>query len=456
MYRQILGFATLGLLLHSHVLFAADWPQWRGPNRDELSGETGLISSLPKAGPKLNWTFKKAGVGYGSPSVVGKVLYLQGSNDPDEGTIEFVQAIDTETGKLIWEQPFSDNKSGKILQGWGSGPRGTPTVNGDFVYVLGIRGDLACLAKKDGSKVWSVNLVKDFKGQIPAWGYSESVLIDPDTNNLICTPGNAGGMVALKKTDGSKVWQCTEIGDDAGYSSIMISNAAGSKHYVQQTMKGAIGVSTEGKLLWKYAGPGYRTAVIPTPVLSGDYVFLTSGYGAGCSLLKISKQDAGLKADKVYTNKAMINHHGGVVRVGEYIYGYCDKNGWECLDFMKLTDDDEKPLWRLKGPEKAKGKGKEPAKAGENAGSEKPLDKGSVTFADGKLFCYGEGKGTLAMVQATPDGWKELGRFELPEATKFPRKSGKVWAHPVVANGKLYLRDLELLFQFDLKDPAAK
>lgn len=405
----------------------SDWAQWRGPNRDGVSTEKGLLTKWPEGGPKLAWKLDFAGVGYGSPSVSNGKVILLGSEDAENGTKEFALCVNLSDGKKVWQTPL-DTTEGKYLFQWGAGPRSSPTIEGDFAYVLGAKGDLLCLNVADGKKVWGKNLVTDFGGRVPQWGYSESVLLDGD--KLICTPGGEkGAIIALAKKDGALLWRSEDLKDGAGYSSIVTTEVAGIKMYVQQTMSSVCGVNaSNGKLLWKRADLQYRIAVIPTPIVFEDLVFVTAGYGSGCNLIKLSKDGDGIKAEKVYANKSIVNHHGGVVRIGGHIYGHSDVGGWVCLEFSKVsTADGPEPLWRNN------------------------FDKGSVTCVDGYLYCYGQSKGICALVKASPDKWDEVSRFEIPEKSKFPRRSGLIWAHPVISNGKLFLRDHEFLFCYDVK-----
>jgi outer membrane protein assembly factor BamB len=403
-----------------------DWPQWRGPNRDGVSKETGLLKTWPTEGPKLLWIFEEGGLGYSSFSVVGNVAYTMGAQDDKNGDKEFVLAIDTTTGKEKWRTEI-----GKYFRNepWGGGPRGTPTIDGDKLYALGARGDLVCLALADGAKVWAKNLVSDFGGGVPGWGYSESVLIDGD--KLIVTPGREkGAILALDKKSGDQVWRCAELTDYAGYSSIIVAEVGGIRHYVQQTMQSLCGVrASDGKLLWRRADLKYAVAVIPTPIFYKDHVFATAGYGAGCTLVKLSPAENGIKAEKIYANKSIVNHHGGVIRVGEYVYGHSDAgNAWMCLEFMRSD--------RADGPEPV---------------SKFKFDKGSSVYADGSLYCFGQSKGEVVKVSPSPDVWKEEGRFTLPKSDTNRSKSGGVWSHPVIADGKLYLRDQNYIFCYDVK-----
>jgi outer membrane protein assembly factor BamB len=400
---------------------ADDWPQWRGPDRTEISREKGLLKSWPSGGPKLLWTYSEAGNGYSGPAVVGDRLYIMGT----EGDSDVVLALDTKNGKKLWSTRFAP----VYEHDRGNGSRGTPTVDGDVLYGLGGQGELVCLAVADGSKRWSVNLKKDLGGQMMSgWGYSESPLVDGD--KLICTPGGRKGtLAALDKKNGKVIWRSADLTDAAGYASPIAVDFGGTRMIIQMTGKGVAGVDArDGKLLWRYTPQStYRTAVVPTPIFHDGHVYVTSGYNAGCDLIKLSGDSAsGFKAEKVYANKNMVNHHGGVVLFEGHVYGYSDSNGWICQDFKT-----GKIVWKA---ERSK------------------LGKGSVTFADGKLYCYSERDGTAVLIDASPKGWQEHGRFKIPKESQMRARRGSVWTHPVVANGKLYLRDQELLYCFDVKE----
>jgi outer membrane protein assembly factor BamB len=434
---SLIRFALLiaGTGMASAAAIAADWPQWRGPNRDDISKDTGLLKTWPKEGPKLLWTYDDAGVGYSSPAVVGDKLFVLGAKDPDNDDKEFLLCLSTKDGKQLWRTDLETGK-GKYANNWGSGPRSTPTVDGDFVYVLGARGDLNCCKTANGEKVWSLNFVKDLGGSIPGWGYCESVLIDGD--RLLCTPGGQDGkkdkapkgtIACLNKKTGAVEWRSTDLTEKAAYASIIIDNF-GVKQYVTMVPSGVVGIrASDGKLLWKSPAGKNGTAVIPTPIVFEQFVFATSGYGSGCGVVELTAdaKDGVTSKDK-FLGKVMQNHHGGVVRVDKFIYGFSDKGGWMCLDFLKLDADHEDPVWKSS-----------------------KLDKGSLTYADGHFYCYGQGKGTCVLLAANPKEWAESGRFEIPKKTQFPRKSGAIWTHPVVANGKLFLRDHELIFCYDIK-----
>jgi len=399
----------------------ADWPQWRGPHRDGKSTETGLV--IPKSGLPLAWTNKDIGIGYGQTAVVGDRLYLVGGSDNKSGSPEALHCLALADGKELWKLDLGTSP-GKFSEGWGGGPRSTPTVVDGHVYALGATGELVC-ATIDGKKIWSKSLVKDFNGNIPQWGYSESPLVDD--GRVVVTPGSGTGMIALDAKTGKTIWACKDFDDGAGYSSIMPMMLGGKKLYIQQTMKSALGVFADsGKLAFKTGEIARRTAVIPTPIVSGDYVFFTAGYGAGSECYLLSLAGDKVNAKKIYTNlKTLQNHHGGVIELGDNVFGHSDSGGWTMLPFKKESPE---ALWQ---------NGK--------------FGKGSVTFADGYFFCYQEKDGEIVVVKATPEKWDEVSRFKIPATSSKRPKSGKVWPHPVVARGKLFLRDFELLHVYDLK-----
>lgn len=388
---------------------AFDWPQWRGPERTDVSKETGLLKSWPEGGPARLWMFEDAGKGYSGFSVVGGKLYTMGSRN---GT-ELLIALDAEKGTELWAAEIGKELGNR----WGDGPRGTPTVDGDRVYALGGQGNLICASVKDGKIAWQKSM-QSLGGKVPGWGYCESVLVDGD--QVVCTPGgDEGAIVALNKMSGEVVWQSKDFKDGAQYASIIAADHGGKRHYIQLTMQSIVGIdAANGSVLWKSDWPG-RTAVIPTPIFHDGHVYVTAGYGVGCKLVKIT----GEGATEVYFNQDMKNHHGGVVLYNGHLYGYSDGPGWICQNFM----------------------------TGETVWRDKSLGKGALTIADGMMYCIDEDRGQVVLAAASPDGWKESGRFTLDPQTKIRSSSGRIWTHPVVSNGKLYLRDQDLIYCYDIK-----
>jgi outer membrane protein assembly factor BamB len=349
---------------------------------------------------------------------VGNVLYILGADDS-----EFATAINTNSGKEIWRTPLGN----KFRNGpWGDGPRSTPTVDGDRLYFIRAEGGLHCLDSNTGKEIWKKDFKKDFKGQLMTnWGYSESPLIDGD--HLVCTPGGSeGSIICLNKSTGETIWRCKELSDKAAYASVIAAEVDGVRQYIQVLHQGIAGVrASDGKLLWYYSRPG-RTATIPTAIYDDHHVYVTAGYGVGCDLIKLTRDGEKFNAEKVYANKNMTNHHGGVVLLNGYVYGFSDGKGWVCQDFKT-------------GEIKWDQKGRAPG-------------KGSVTCVGGYLFCYDEGSGNVHVGEAGPNGWKQTGVIKLPKKSEIRSPNGKFWTHPVIANGKLYLRDQDLLFCFDVKE----
>ncbi len=334
-----------------------------------------------------------------------------------------ILAIDVKTGKKAWETTIGR----KFENRWGGGPRSTPTVDGKHLYALAGGGELVCLNVKDGSKVWNVNLRSRLGGSMMSgWGYSESVLVDGD--HVICTPGgNQGALAALNKKTGEVVWRGGGT-DRAAYSSIVVANIGGVKQYVQQTGSAVIGAQAkDGKLLWRHSKRAYRTAVIPTPIVKDNSIYLTVGYRVGCFLLTVKPNDrGGFQVKEEYANNVLESKHGGAILHEGHIYGHHDQNRWVCQDFAT-----GKEIW------------------GERSKLSRRNRSGSLTFAEGHLYLYSD-NGVVAMIEASAKGWNEKGRFSIPQQSKIRSNRGGVWSHPVVANGRLYVRDQELIFCYDI------
>jgi len=392
-------------------LVAGDWPQWRGSNRDGISRETGLLQSWPSAGPERIWLDRDIGIGYSAPVVAKGMLFILGTTDGKEQLF----AKEAKGGKTLWTAALG----GILTNNWGDGPRGAATVDGDKVYALGAKGGLICANVGDGKVNWRVEMVKDLGGKVPGWGYTESVLVDGD--HVICTPGGKRGtLAAIDKKTGEVIWRSGDWTDGAQYASVVPAELNSQRQFIQLTQKTLAGVSArDGSVLWRNAWSG-RTAVIPTPIVRKNEVYISSGYGAGCR--KITIGDAH-KITEDYSNKNIKNHHGGVLLLDGHLYGYSDGRGWTCQNL----------------------------KSGDVVWDSKKLGKGCVFYADNRLYCLAESSGTVSLAGANTAGWKEHGRFKLEPQTELRKRSGRIWTHPVVANGVLYLRDQELLFAFDVK-----
>jgi outer membrane protein assembly factor BamB len=396
---------TLFAFLISTAPGGEDWPQWRGPNRDGLSRETGLLSSWPAGGPPLVWKAAGLGAGYSTVTVDGGRVFTLGT----ARDIEYLIALDARTGKELWRarigRRYENNR--------GDGPRGAPTVDGARVYALGGNGDLACVEAATGKVVWHVNLLSRFSAGNIGWGISESPLVLED-RVLVNAGGRGGSLAALSKKDGSTLWASES--DEAGYSSAVVADVRGVRQAVFFTGERVLGVRVDdGSVLWSYRRVSNRTANVATPIVRGNFVFVSSDYGTGCALLEIQGDATGMTAREVYFHQDMKNHHSSSVLVDDTLFGF-SSSILTALDFTT-----GKVLWR-----------------------DRSVGKGSLVVADGRLYLFGE-NGVAGLAEATRAGYRESGRFEL-------KTSGSpTWSHPVVANAKLYLRDQDTLYCYDVK-----
>jgi outer membrane protein assembly factor BamB len=386
---------------------AFDWPQWRGPERNGISKETGLLKEWPRSGPALSWSAAMLGAGYGSVAVAGDRVWVQGMRNRQS----VVTSLNRADGKATWVRiigPAGENDRG-------SGPRGTPTVDGDRLYALTENGDLACLRVADGTVVWQRNILKDFGGQNIGWLISESPLVDG--NLVIVTPGGrSNGMAALDKMTGKTVWTTKELGDDAGYASPIAADVQGIRTVMTLTSNAAVGVRiSDGKLMWRYTGVANSTANITTPVYSDNKVFFTSAYGTGGVLLGLRASGQEVKAQEIYFTREMQNHHGGVVLVNGYLYGF-NNSILTSLEFAS-----GKMMWR-----------------------DRSVGKGSVAFADGNLYLLSENN-VVGLAEATPAGYREKGRFTIAD------QGLPSWSHPAVSGGRLFIRNQGTLAAYDVR-----
>jgi outer membrane protein assembly factor BamB len=399
----------------SNSVRAEDWPSWRGPNRDDISSETGLLKQWPEGGPEKLWTSHDAGLGYSGFATSNGVLFTMGADGSTAESNEFVIALKADTGEKIWQT----NIGNYLDNGWGGGPRSTPTIAGDLLVAISGKGNVVCLSVKDGAEKWRTSLT-ELGGSVPSWGYCESALIDGD--KVLVTPGGDQGTVAcFNLQSGEKLWQSADIKERAHYSSIIAVDHFSKRQYIQVTETKVFGLDATGKLLWQHDFPG-RVAVIPTPIYKDGQVYVTAGYGAGCLLLNITGDN---KVEKIYDNKVMKNHHGGVLLLGDYLYGHSDDNGVVCQNFStgELVWSDKK----------------------------KNGSKGAVAYADGMLYCLTEGDGECSLVLATEKEFKEVSKFKLDPQTTQRNPQGRIWTHPVISNGCLFLRDQDVICCYKIK-----
>jgi len=398
----------------------SDWPQWRGPQRNGTSPESGLLKQWPAEGPKLLWQVNDIGDGFSTPAVVGTRLYLMSNRGMEN---EFVQALSTQDGKPIWT-----TRVGNVGNPDQNPPypkaRSTPTVDGDFIYALGSDGDLVCLETRSGKIRWQKSLRKDFGGQPHEWAYAESPLVDGDV--VVVTPGGAEAtLVALNKKTGAMIWKSAVPGaDPAGYASAIVVEGGGRKQYVQFLSQGIVGVDAKtGAFLWRYKEVVKGPAQAFTPVARDGYVY-GGALSVGGGLVRLKPEGNGIAAEQVYFARGLPNGFGGAVLVGAYLYG-TEMAGQELVAVEFTTG---KVRWKAES-----------------------LGRASVAYADGLLYVHGW-IGNVGLVEATPEGYREKGRFTPPNQ---PKRTGQyadtAYAYPVIANGRLYIRDLGTLWAYDIK-----
>lgn len=420
-FLPAITFALLFGLLIESTSAQNSWPCFRGPDRTGVSKETGLLQSWPEGGPKQVFKAEGAGRGYASVAIAsGRMFTLGDGLSTADDKDEYLTCFDVKTGKQLWK-----TKTGKAWENgqasWQSS-RGTPAIDGDRIYVISPFGKLFCCDVADGKVIWTKDMKADFGGDKgDSWGYSESPLIDGD--RLICTPGkDKNTMVALDKRTGEKIWGVSREGDKgAGHASVVISNIGNTKVYVNTTASGGLGVRAEdGKLLWTWTDP-QAVAVIPTPIVRDDLVFLVAGYASGGTLLRQKPTgDGGVEVEEVFPlNKDLKNKHGGVVLVGDHLYGDSDDKGIPyCADFM---------TGEIKWKERGSGK-----------------NSAAMIAADGRLYILFAG-GQLVLAKADPEKYEEVGSFKVSEAER------PCWAHPSLVDGVLYIRDQDTILGFDVK-----
>ncbi len=414
------SFGIRGLLVLSAALSvaASDWPQWRGPERNGISRETGLLKEWPKDGPKLLWKVSAAGRGYATPAVVGERLYVLGNDGLDD---EFVQALDVKDGKRVWQ-----TRLGKVgnpqQQPNFPAARSTPTVEGEFLYALGSDGDLACVELGTGKVRWQKNLRTDFGGKPGNWAYSESPLIDGDS--LLCTPGGSTAtLVSLNKHTGEVIWKrALPEGDEAAYASAIIVEVGGVKQYVQLLQKGLVGAEAKtGRFLWRYGKPVSRYgANIPTPLTSDGYIY-SAAAGTGGGVVKLKVNGGSVEPEQVYFESKFPTAIGGAVKIGDFLYG-TTAVALLCVEFA----------------------------TGQVKWEDRALGAASLCYAASRLYLHGE-NGEVALVEPGPESYRQKGRFMPPDQPKHPNEMEKAWAYPVVANGRLYIRDHGMLWCYDVK-----
>ena len=412
---------ALTVLLVS-MTWAADWPQWRGPNRDGKSADTGLMQEWPAEGPPLTWRVGDLGGGDSAPAVTqGKIIAMA-----NRGEDEVVWALSEADGQELWVTRLAPVFSQRMPHSK-QGPSSTPTVDGERLYVVGMGGNLVCLQVADGKILWQCHFQEDFAGPVPRWSFRESPLIDGD--KVICTPGGPGAaIVALNKLTGETIWKSPIPGDpQAAYASAIAIEFAGQRQYVQLMSNTLVGIAADdGQYLWQYDAPANSHGInCSTPMFFDGLIFASSAYGAGAGLAKLSQEsDGAVKAEEVWQTKEMESHHGCLILCDGALYGASGGNSGGAMVCLDANTGEVKWDRRKDGERRA---------------------KGSLAWADNRLY-YRLEDGTVLLIEPNAEKYLERGRFTQPDRTDLP-----AWAHPVIANGKLYIRDQETLFCYDIK-----
>jgi outer membrane protein assembly factor BamB len=394
-------------LVQTQAPVSSDWPQWRGPARSGISPETGLLRTWPKGGPAAVWNVADLGAGYGSVAVAGDRVYVQGMRNRQSMVTSLARA----DGRVLWSRALGQAGSNDR----GPGPRSTPTVDGDRLYVLTENGHLACLRAADGSVVWQRNILSDFRARNINWLLSESPLVDG--GRVFVSPGGRGaGMVALDKMTGKTIWESKELSDEAGYSSAIVADVHGVRTLMTLTSEAGVGVrASDGKLMWRYRNVANSTANAATPIYANNRVFYSSAYGTGGALLTLRAAAGDVRADEAYFTRDMQNHHGGMILLNGYLYGF-NNAILTCLEFAT-----GKLMWR-----------------------DRSVGKGSLAAADGHLYVVSENN-VIGLVEATHTGYREKGRFSI-------RDQGlPSWAHPAISGGRLYIRNQGTLSVYNVR-----
>jgi len=410
--RQSISIILISSILTS-VACAANqdsfWPQFHGPNRDNLSTEKGLLKKWPEKGPALLWRSQGLGHGYSSVSIASGMIYTAGSIEKDT----VITALNLD-GKVLWQV-----KNGKAWTGDHPGTRGTPTIDGGRLFHQSPLGNLLCLEAKTGDRIWEFNILEKFQSKIATWAMAESLLVDGE--HLICCPGGPQTcMVALNKKTGSVVWKAPSTEELAGYASPALIEYQGMRIVITLTSKGMVGVNADtGELLWHVKHKSYADENVMMPIFHDGHVFIST-LKAGSVKWKINVKDGKVSLEEVWRTQELDNHHGGVLLVNGNLYGtstFRNRNLWICLDW----------------------------ETGRNKYMDKGVGKGSLTYADGMLYTLSI-DGVMGLVRPTPMGHELVSSFKIPEGGK-----GNSWAHPVVCGGRLYIRHSEFLYAYSVR-----
>jgi outer membrane protein assembly factor BamB len=404
--------AFLLVLLFSINAFPQLLGQWRGLDRSGVYPETGLLTEWPKDGPPLLWSTTNLPAGHSSATVIGDTIYITGTADTNEVLLAL-----NHKGAILWQTPYGRAWKKNYKQS-----RATPTVDGGKIYISTGVGDLACVSAEEGKVIWQAKAFEDFEGTCGWWGLAESVLIHKD-KVFINTGGKKTAIVAYDKNDGRLAWQSETLSDKASMASPLLIDRGGKRQIVSLSEKYIFGVDPDnGKIVWKFdfgALMFKENNHAITPLYENGRLYVTSGYDHQSVMLQLSEDASSVSL--LWTNGVLDAHIGGVVKIGNCIYGSNflspTSGNWVCVDWQTGQVKWETP-W---------------------------ICKGSIIAADGRLYCYEEKTGNLALVKPSPE------KFDLVSSLKVPFGSGPYYAHPVIKNGVLYLRHGEALLAYDIK-----
>jgi len=415
--RIMLSVCVFFLFNFGNMLFAAEsWPVFHGPKGDNKSADTNLLQEWPEEGPKLLWTFEDLGFGYSGVTIDNGRIFTTGNEEGENDEMfAMVYCLDM-NGQLLWKESNGPGWVGESSNSY-PGSRSTPTIDGDYVYDETPLGQLTCFDVKTGNRIWSRNILQDFDGENIKWALAESVVIDGD--NLICAPGGSkASVVALNKKTGDVIWETPSTGNLTNYATPYIFEFEGGKIIAVMNQRGILGVDAkDGTPLFSFPHETRFDINATMPIFKDGFLFITSGYGTGARLLKLTKDGAQILPEEVWANRKFDNHHGGLVLLGDYVYGTTMNGRWASINFMN----------------------------GEMGYEERGIGKGSVHFADGLLYGFSENGRKVALIRPVPEEYAQISEFVLPNEAP-----GQSWAHPVVCGGKLYLRHAKYLYCYDV------
>lgn len=405
-------------VFHVAVAQEPEWTEWKGPNRDGKSFSTGLLDHWPKAGPTLLWKAAGLGEGYSNFAFYDDKMFTEGDFDGEC----YVIAMDRENGRILYKIHIGP---GGELGGY-FGPKSTPATDGTYLFALNQQGYLLCAELETGRTVWSINLHTELGGRVTPskaaadihWGYAELPLVDG--NRLLCIPGGTDGTVAaLDKTTGKVLWRSKDLTDLASYTSIVPITVDGVPMYLVLTDMSVTGLRPEtGEILWHADFPGY--GVCSDPVYADGVVFASSAYNVGAVAYRVQKNEDGMfMATEIYADKKIDNKHFGTIYHDGYLYTMTDRGSLVCLE-MKTGQVQWEERRRLRA-------------------------RCAIGYVDGHLILRAENSGELILVAATPEKYVEQGRFTPPD-----RSDQNAWTYPIVVRKKLYVRDQDTVYCYDL------